>query len=148
MKISIIVAAGKNNEIGQGGRLLCHLPVDLRRFKAITTGHAVIMGRRTFDSLPGGALPNRRNIIISRNPELKPEGAETASSLDTALIRLINMEEIFIIGGAQIYRQVIEQADRIYLTRIHATFPQADAYFPEIDKTQWREAGRETIPAD
>jgi dihydrofolate reductase len=148
MIISIIVAAGKNNEIGQGGRLLCHLPADLRHFKEITSGHTIVMGRVTFNSLPKGALPNRRNIIVSRNKDLKPEGAEIFSSLDSVLVRFRDEDEIFIIGGAQIYNQSIDFADRIYLTRIHSSFPEADAFFPKIDLSRWRMTGIETFPAD
>jgi len=151
MLISIIAAAGKHNEIGKGGKLLCHIPADLRHFKLITQGHAVVMGRRTFDSLPNGALPNRRNIVVSRNPSLKITGAEVVPSLDNALLRLggeVGAEEIFIIGGAQIYAQSIDFADKIYLTRIHAVFPDADAFFPEIDFAKWNESFRETFFAD
>ena len=148
MIISIIVAIGKNNEIGQGNNLLCHLPADLKRFKEITSGHAIVMGRKTFESLPKGPLPNRKNIIISRNPDLEIDGATVYSSLDYALIKLIDEEEIFIIGGSQIYRQVLPIADKLYLTKIHADFPNADVFFPEINYKEWREVSRETHFAD
>ena len=148
MTISIIVAIGRNNEIGKGNELLCHLPSDLKRFKAITLGHTVIMGRKTFDSLPKGALPNRRNIVISRNPELKIEGVEIYSSLDYALLKSFDEMEVFIIGGAQIYEQSLPVADKLYITRIHASFPEADVFFPSIDWSDWKETGRETFPAD
>ncbi|MDR1682444.1 MAG: dihydrofolate reductase [Candidatus Symbiothrix sp.] len=148
MIISIIVATGKNNEIGQNGGLLCHLPDDLKRFKEITTGKPIVMGRRTFDSLPKGALPNRRNIVISRNPYLKIENAEVYSSLDYALLKLKDEEEVFIIGGAQIYKQILSDADKLYLTKIHANFPAADAFFPPVDYRIWHEVNRETYPAD
>ena len=148
MIISIIAALGKNNEIGQGKQLLCRLPDDLKRFKEITSGRAVIMGRKTFESLPKGALPNRDNIIISRNKDLKIEGATVYSSLDYALIKLMDEEEVFIIGGGQIYRQALPVADRLYLTKIHAAFPEADVFFPEIDYKEWREVSRETHLAD
>ncbi|MDR1371684.1 MAG: dihydrofolate reductase [Dysgonamonadaceae bacterium] len=146
--ISIIAAAGTNNEIGRQGGLLCHLPSDLKHFKAITSGHTIIMGRKTFESLPAGSLPNRRNIIISRNKDLQPEKAEVFPSLDYAQVKLMNEEEVFIIGGAQIYRQAIEFADKIYLTRIFASFPDADVFFPEIDKSVWKEIARETFMPD
>ena len=97
MIISLIAVLGKNNEIGKGNNLLCHLPSDLKHFKEITLGHTVIMGRKTFDSLPKGALPNRRNVVISRNPELKIKGAEVFPSLDHALLKSINEIEVFII---------------------------------------------------
>ncbi|GHV58424.1 dihydrofolate reductase [Bacteroidia bacterium] len=148
MKLSIIVALGKNNEIGKGNDLLCHLPADLRHFKEITSGKTIIMGRKTFDSLPQGPLPNRTNIVISRNPDLKIEGAVVCPSLDFALLKSMDEEEIFIIGGAQIYRQALAAADKLYLTKIHAAFPEADTFFPEINYKEWREVGRETHPAD
>ncbi|MDR3339825.1 MAG: dihydrofolate reductase [Candidatus Symbiothrix sp.] len=148
MIISIIVAIAKNSEIGEGNKLLCRLPADLKHFKEITSGHAVIMGRKTFESLPKGPLPDRRNIIISRNKDLKIEGAEVYSSLDYALLKLIDENEVFIIGGAQIYAQTLAFADRLYLTKIHAGFPDADVFFPPIDWQAWRELNRETFPAD
>jgi len=148
MIVSIIVATGRNNEIGKNGGLLCHLPADLKHFKEITSGHPVIMGRKTFQSLPKGPLPNRRNIVISRNPNLKIEGVEVYSSLDYAFIKLIDEDEVFIIGGAQIYEQALPIADKIYLTKINASFPEADVFFPQIDFSVWREADRETFLAD
>jgi dihydrofolate reductase len=148
MIISIVVALGKNNEIGKGNDLLCRLPDDLKRFKEITTGHVVIMGRKTFDSLPKGPLPNRRNIVISRNKELKIEGAVVYPSLDYAFIKLMDEEEVFIIGGGQIYQQALSVADKLYLTKIHAAFPEADVFFPAIHSQEWREVSREMHPAD
>ena len=148
MIISIIAALGKNNEIGQDNRLLCRLPDDLKRFKEITSSHTVIMGRKTFESLPKGALPNRKNIVVSRNPDLQIEGAMVCSSLDAALLKCLDEEEVFIIGGAQIYRQALPMADKLYLTKIHAAFPEADVFFPEINYKEWREVGREMYLAD
>ncbi|MDR0546702.1 MAG: dihydrofolate reductase [Dysgonamonadaceae bacterium] len=148
MIISIIVAIGKNSEIGRNGGLLCHLPGDLKHFKEITTGKTIVMGRKTFDSLPKGALPNRRNIVISRNPGLKIENAEVYSSLDYALLKLKDEEEVFIIGGAQIYKQIFPDADKLYLTKIQAEFPDADAFFPPVDYRIWREVSREMHLAD
>jgi dihydrofolate reductase len=148
MKISIIVAVGKNNEIGKGNELLCRLPADLKHFKEITSGHPVVMGRKTFDSLPKGPLPNRRNIVVSRNPDLKIEGAEVCPSLDHALVKLRDEEEIFIIGGAQIYKQALPVADTLYLTKIHAGFPEADVFFPTINFREWRETNRGSFPVD
>ena len=148
MKISIVVAVGKNNEIGKNNKLLCRLPADLKRFKEITSGHTVIMGRKTVESLPKGPLPNRRNIVVSRNKNRTIEGAEVYSSLDYALLKSMDEDEVFIIGGAQIYAQALPIADKLYLTRIHAGFPDADAFFPEIDRSVWREIHRETFPAD
>ena len=148
MIISIIAALGKNNEIGKGNELLCHLPADLKHFKAITSGHTVIMGRKTFESLPNGILPNRRNIIISRNPDLAIKGAEVYPALEYALLKCIDEEEVFIIGGAQIYAQALPFADKLYITRIHADFLEADVFFPAIDRNKWKETGREVFPAD
>jgi len=148
MIISIIVVIGKNNEIGRGNELLCRLPADMKRFRAITSGHTVIMGRKTFESLPNGTLPNRRNIIISRNPNLAIEGAEVYPSLDFAFLKCINEMEVFIIGGAQVYAQALPVADKLYITRIHADFPEADTFFPAIDKNRWEETDRETFLAD
>ena len=148
MIISLIAVIGKNNEIGKGNELLCRLTSDLKRFKTITSGHTVIMGRKTFESLLNGPLPNRRNIIISRNNRMEIEGAEIYSSLDYALLKCINETEVFIIGGAQIYTQTLPVADKMYITRVHASFPEADAFFPPIDRNKWKETGRETFPAD
>jgi dihydrofolate reductase len=148
MILSIIVAIGNNYEIGKGQNLLCRLPADLKHFKEITTGHTIIMGRKTFDSLPKGALPNRRNRVISRNKDLQIAGAEVVASLDQALIQSMNEEEVFVIGGAQIYAQALPIADKLYLTQIHAAFPEADVFFPAIDYREWKENGRETFPAD
>ena len=148
MIISLIAVLGKNNEIGKGNELLCRLPSDLKRFKEITLGHTVIMGRKTFESLPKGALPDRRNIVVSRNTELKIKGVEIYSSLDYALLKSINEFEVFIIGGAQIYAQALPFADRLYITRIHSSFPEADVFFPSINWNMWKETGRETFPAD
>jgi dihydrofolate reductase len=106
------------------------------------------MGRKTFESLPKGALPNRRNLVVSRNKQLTIEGAEVCSSLDQALLKCINETEIFIIGGAQIYAQALPVADKLYITRIHAGFPEADAFFPPVNRNDWKETGRETFPAD
>jgi dihydrofolate reductase len=148
MTISIIAAIGRNNETGKNGDLLCRLPADLKHFKKITSGHTVIMGRKTFESLPKGLLPNRRNIVVSRNASMKIEGAEVYPSLDAAFIKLIDENEVFIIGGAQIYEQTLALADKLYLTKIHADFPEADIFFPKIDFSAWRETGRETFLAD
>ncbi|GHT38484.1 dihydrofolate reductase [Bacteroidia bacterium] len=148
MTISLIAAVGKNNEIGCGGNLLCHLPADMKHFRDITTGCTVVMGRKTFDSLPKGALPNRRNIVISRQLNLKSVGAEVYPSLDKAFLQLLNDEEIFIIGGAQIYEQTLPLADKLYLTKIQAAFPAADVFFPPINPKDWLVLSRETHPAD
>jgi dihydrofolate reductase len=146
-KISIIVAIAEDNGIGKDNQLLCHLPADLKRFKKITSGHTVIMGKNTFLSLPGGALKNRRNIVLSDNPGDKFEGCETVASVEEAITKCDNNTESFIIGGASVYRQFLPFASRLYLTRIHRIF-QADTFFPEIDPAMWTEIFREKPPAE
>ncbi|MDR0658336.1 MAG: dihydrofolate reductase [Mediterranea sp.] len=146
MIVSIIVAAAENNVIGGNNQLLWRLPNDLKRFKSITTGHTVIMGRKTYDSM-GRALPNRRNIIISRDAGLKIEGCETANSLESALQSAADEKEVFVIGGEQIYKQAWDKADRLYLTRVH-TEKEGDTFIPEIRADQWTEESRDSHPAD
>jgi len=140
--ISIIVAIAQNFAIGKNNDLLFHLPNDLKRFKEITTGHPVIMGRNTLLSLPKGALPNRRNIVITDNPEEKFERCEMVFSIAEAAEAVKNEEEAFIIGGGMIYRQFYPIAGKLYLTVVHRDF-DADVYFPEIDYSLWEETSRE-----
>lgn len=135
--IHIIVAAGKRGEIGYKNQLLCHLSADLKNFKELTMGHTVLMGRKTWDSLPKKPLPNRRNIVISRNCNLQVEGAEVFTTPEAALETVRVGEEVFIIGGEQIYQLFVNKADIIHLTRIQAEF-EADAYFPEINPENWK----------
>jgi len=136
-QISIVVAISENNAIGKDNQLLWHLPADLKHFKNITTGHTIIMGRKTYDSI-GKPLPNRRNIIITRQTGLQLEGVEVVNSLEEALALCENEAEIFVIGGAEIYRHAISICHRIYLTRVHQEF-EADAFFPELDNETWKE---------
>lgn len=145
--ISIIAAIDRRRAIGHQNRLLYWLPNDLKRFKQLTTGHTIVMGRRTFESLPKGALPHRRNVVLSSQP-VRYEGAEVFPSLETALHSCPPDEQIFIIGGASVYRQALPLADALCLTEIEATAPEADAFFPEIDLGTWQEKSRETHPAD
>ncbi|HLN74135.1 MAG TPA: dihydrofolate reductase [Prolixibacteraceae bacterium] len=140
--ISIIVAIAQNFAIGKNNDLLFHLPNDLKRFKHITTGHAVIMGRNTFLSLPKGALPNRRNIVITDNPYDKFDGCEMVFSVEEAIAAVKYEKEAFIIGGGMIYRQFFPLANKLYLTLVHQDY-DADVYFPEIDYSQWEELQRE-----
>ena len=147
MNISIIVAIAENNAIGFENKLLYWLPNDLKRFKALTTGHTIIMGRKTFESLPKGALPNRRNIVLSRQDIIFP-GAERFSSLETALSQCRNEEEVFIIGGASVYQEAMPLADKLCITHIHDTPEQADAFFPEIDPSVWKVTNSESHPTD
>ena len=140
--ISIIVAIAQNFAIGKNNNLLFHLPNDLKRFKQITTGYPVIMGRNTLLSLPKGALPNRRNIVITDNPEEKFERCEMVFSVEEAIESVKNEKEAFIIGGGIIYRQFYPVAGKLYLTVVHRDF-DADVYFPEIDYSEWNEIYRE-----
>jgi dihydrofolate reductase len=140
--ISIIVAIAQNFAIGKNNDLLFHLPNDLKRFKEITTGHPVIMGRNTLLSLPKGALPNRRNIVISDIPEEKFERCEMVASIEAAASAVQDEPEAFIIGGGMIYRQFFPLAGKLYLTLVHRDF-DADVYFPKIDYTEWEELFRE-----
>ncbi len=135
--ISIIVAIGDNGEIGRSGDMIWHVSEDLKRFKAITTGHTVVMGRKTWESLPKRPLPNRRNIVISRNADYEAPGAEVYTSLDDAIDAAVADAEIFIMGGGEIYKQTLPRATRLYLTRIHATAPDADTFFPQISDHAW-----------
>ncbi len=146
MIISFVVAIAENNAIGKDNGLLWHLPTDLKHFKQITNGHTIIMGRKTFDSM-GKPLPNRRNIVITRNADLKIEGAEVTTSLDDALALCKTEEEVFIIGGAEIYKEALDKTDRIYLTTVHQRF-EGDAYFPELDRNKWVETAREEHQPD
>ncbi len=145
--ISIIAAVAQNRAIGFQNKLLYWLPNDLKRFKALTTGHTIIMGRRTFESLPHGALPNRRNIVLSRQGQ-SFSGADTFTSLSSALSSLSSNEDVYIIGGASVYEQSLPFADRLCLTEVEDTPLQADAFFPIIDGKQWKEISREEHETD
>jgi len=139
--ISIIVAIAENFAIGKNNELLFHLPDDLKRFKEITTGHTIIMGRNTLLSLPKWPLPNRRHIVITDKPEDNFNGCETVFSVDAVLEKIRDKDEAFVIGGGMVYRQFYPMASRLYLTLVHKPF-DADTYFPEIDFTQWEETKR------
>jgi dihydrofolate reductase len=136
MKISIIVAMAENGAIGFRNQLLYHIPEDLKRFKALTIGHTVVMGRKTYLSLPNGALPQRRNIVLSRTIK-NITGCDVYASLEEALHSCSENEEVFIIGGEKVYRQAIPMAHRIYLTLIERVPLQADVFFPKISMQQW-----------
>jgi dihydrofolate reductase len=150
MKKSIVVAIAENNAIGKNNGLLCHLPADMKFFRELTTGHSIIMGRKTFESLPNGALPNRRNIVISRKPPHSSKGelVEWVSSLEAAYELCKNEEEVFVIGGAQIYNISLETADNLYITWIHHDFEDADTFFPTINFNKWQEISRIDKKAD
>lgn len=137
--ITIICALDENRAIGFEGHMLFHLRGDLQRFKTLTSGHTVIMGRKTFESLPKGALPNRRNFVISGSLEHAPEGTHLFSSLESAIQAAAQYDrEVFVIGGESIYKAALPLADRLCLTYIEATAPEADTFFPKVDYNEWR----------
>lgn len=137
-EVNIIVAVAPDLAIGRNGDLLFHVSADLKRFKELTMGHPIIMGRKTFDSLPKGALPGRRNIVVSRNRNYTAPGAEVADSIEGAIKLCSDAEKVFIIGGSQIYQQAIGIADRLLLTRFDRSQPDADCYFPAIPLDRWQ----------
>jgi dihydrofolate reductase len=159
MILSIISAIANNNEIGRKNELLWNLPIDMKHFKETTTGHPVIMGQKTFESLgtssdgkPGRPLPNRRNIILTLDKEFKRENAEVVYSIEELDELLKNTmesgEEAFIIGGGQIYKLFIDKADRLYITHVNASFPDADTYFPIIDNNKWKKISEDKYEKD
>jgi dihydrofolate reductase len=146
-KIALIAAIAKNNAIGINNKLIYWLPNDLKRFKELTTGHTIIMGSNTFRSLPKGALPNRRNIVLSRKESSFP-GTETFRSLEEALANCVNEEIVYIIGGEMLYRTAMPIADILCLTEIDDTPADADAFFPEFTKSEWEIIQDETHDKD
>ncbi|MBR4534317.1 MAG: dihydrofolate reductase [Bacteroidaceae bacterium] len=158
--ISLIAAVAENGAIGFENKLLYWLPNDLKRFKALTTGHTIVMGRRTFESLPKGALPNRRNIVLSRNPDFQAPAVEVFASLEEVL-RVVEQtvaneteegvrpdNEVFVIGGASVYMAALPLADRLCLTLVHDSPKAADAFFPVFDPQEWRVEHEERHDAD
>lgn len=139
--ITLIVAIARNRAIGHDNQLLWHLPGDLPRFKKLTMGAPIIMGRKTWDSI-GKPLPGRRNIVVSRNPWLQLDGAETVRSLEAGLALCVGAPEIFVIGGAQIYTQAMPCADKLLVTEVDKD-AEGDAFFPEIAPNLWQEVARE-----
>lgn len=148
--LSIIVAIAKNFAIGKNNELLYHMPIDMKRFKETTTGHTVIMGKNTFESFPKRPLPKRRNIVLALPHEVPAdkEGAEWVNSLQEAFDLCKDDGEVFIIGGAYVYRQTLPLADKLYLTIIDDEPEGADAFFPVINFDEWEETFREDHPAD
>ena len=141
-RVSLIAALAQNRVIGIANRLPWKLPEDLAHFKALTLGHPILMGRKTFESL-GRPLPGRRNIVITRNADYQPAGCETVTSLPAAIDLCQEAEEIFFIGGAELYKQVLPQVDRLYLTEVQIE-AQGDAWFPEFDRDMFCEINRES----
>lgn len=146
--LSIIVAIAEDHAIGKAGGLLCHLPNDLKHFKEITTGSTILMGERTYFSLPRRPLPKRRNIVITTQTDFEQEGTEVAHSIEEALRLVQNEEEAFVIGGGSIYKQMLPYADKLYITHIHHTWNDADTFFPEIDQQEWELQNEEEHTAD
>lgn len=146
MNISLVVAIAENRAIGKNNQLLWHLPADLKHFKQITSGHTVIMGRKTYDSI-GKPLPNRRNIVITRQKGLQLEGVEVVNSLTEAIALCKAENEVFLIGGAEIYKTALPLTQKIYLTTVHQSF-EADAFFPEININEWVETEKESYAPD
>jgi dihydrofolate reductase len=137
MTLTILVAVSANNAIGKNNQLLWHLPADLKHFKNLTTGHPIVMGRKTYDSI-GKPLPNRRNIVVTRQKDLAIEGVEVVNDIDAALSRCADENEVFIIGGAEVYRMALPFVTKIYLTTVHKSY-EADVFFPELNKEEWEE---------
>ncbi|MGB0891772.1 MAG: dihydrofolate reductase [Flavobacteriaceae bacterium] len=146
--ITLIAAVGKNNELGKDNDLIWHLPADLKRFKKVTSGHYILMGRNTFESI-GKPLPNRTSVIITRNKNYFKDGCLIANSLEEAIGLVDNNEDAFIIGGAQIYKQALENnlVDKLDITVVQESF-EADVFFPEIDLDVWEEISREDFKPD
>lgn len=144
--VSLVVAAAQNNVIGRGNDLPWHLPDDLKRFKALTIGKPIIMGRKTYASI-GRPLPGRTNIVISRQTQFAAEGCTAVTSLEAALAAAGDASEAMVIGGAEIFRQALPRADRLYLTRVHADVP-GDTFFPSLVSDDWIEVESEYHPAD
>ena len=141
--IKILVAFDENRVIGKNNELIWHLPADLKRFKALTTGHVIIMGRKTYDSI-GKPLPNRTTIVISRTPGLQIEGVICTTSIEEAILKAksLSREDIFIVGGAEIYALSLAVADQIFVTQLHDIF-EGDAFFPEIPASEWEVTEKE-----
>ena len=145
-RLALVAAVAANGVIGRGQALPWHLPEDLRRFKALTLGKPILMGRRTLDSI-GRALPGRRNLVLTRSSSLAVPGVEVVDSLAAALERCAADPQLCVIGGAELYRLTLAQANELYLTRVHAEVA-GDTYFPELEPGQWREVSRSEWPAD
>lgn len=146
--LSIIVAISENNAIGKAGDLLCYLPDDLKHFKALTMGATVVMGKKTFFSLPRRPLPNRRNIVLTRDGSFTYENTEVAHSIEELQKMLTADENVFIIGGGEVYKQFMPLVNELQITHIHHNWDDADTFFPEIDSTIWQCVNEERHEAD
>lgn len=145
--LSLIVAVAENDAIGKNNDLLWHISADLKHFKALTTGHCIIMGRKTYESFPKRPLPNRRNIVITNNMDYCEEGCEVVHSVEEAIALCKDDEQSFVIGGATVYRQFLPLVNKIYLTKVFATF-EADTFFPEIDLSQFEQTAASEVFTD
>lgn len=143
--LTMIAAAAENNALGKDNDLIWHISDDLKRFKRLTSGHAIIMGRKTFESMPK-ALPNRTNIVLTKKKNYHPQGAVVVHSVEKAMELVKQDPQPFVIGGGEIYRLFLDRCDRIELTRVHQEF-DADVFFPDIPLVHWKETFREKIPA-
>ena len=146
--LGAIVVVAENGAIGYNGGLLCHLPADLKHFKEVTMGCPIIMGRRTFESLPKGALPGRKNVVVTHNASFHADNVTVCHSVDEAMAATADAERRFVIGGAQLYASTIHCIDELFLTRLNADFADADTFFPTIDFSEWEEVSREAHSAD
>ena len=146
MRVTLIAAVSENGVIGRGNALPWHLPADLQRFKRLTTGHAVVMGRKTWESIRR-PLPHRRNIVISSSPGFQPEGATVVPDFPAAIRAARDLTEIFAIGGSRVFEAALPLTDRLELTRVHAQVP-GDAFFPKLDLSEWKLVAEERHPAD
>lgn len=144
--LSLIAALADNRVIGKGNRLPWHLPADLQYFKRLTMGKPIVMGRRTWESLPG-LLPGRTHVVVTRNPAYRAQGGFVVHSLDEAITTFGDVDELMLVGGASLYSQALPLVARMYLTEVHIA-PEGDAYFPEFDRAQWREIAREEGKVD
>jgi len=138
-KISIVVAVAEDRAIGKDNHLLWRLPNDMKFFRKLTTGHTIIMGRKTFESFPKGALPNRKNVVITSDPKAAFPNTSVVHSIDEAIHTGTEGEELFFIGGAKVYEAILPIADKLYLTLVHHSFPDADTFFPEFDIAGWEQ---------
>lgn len=146
--ITIIAAMATNRAIGKNKQLLWHLPNDMKRFKSATMGHPVIMGRKTFESLPNGPLPGRKNVVLTMEPEHIVHNAVPCTNVNDALELCACDEHVFVIGGGMVYKRMLQVADRLMLTLVHHDFLDADTFFPEVDFNEWKEVRREEFAAD
>jgi len=150
MNFSFVVAAAENDAIGKDNSMLWHLPNDLKFFKNITWAMPVLMGRKTFEALGSKPLNGRANIILTRRKDYKPEGAVVVNNIKDAVFfaKQNDYKEIMVIGGGEIYKELLPKATKIYLTRVHASFAEADAFFPSIDEKKWTCTSKQDFPAD